>query len=75
MDRSLESIREGIACGKLPGVDCVVAWYGPGRGQHCAVCDRRILGVELGVNCDLPDGRTVSFHAQCYAMWRAVLGA
>ena len=67
-------IRTGIACGRLPNVDCAVTWYGPGRGQQCAVCDHRILATELSVDCDLPGGSTVRFHAQCYAMWQAVLG-
>jgi hypothetical protein len=69
----LARIQEGIACGRLPIVDCVVTWYGPGRGQRCAACDRRILSTELGIDCDLPGDKTIWLHVRCYALWQSVL--
>jgi hypothetical protein len=65
-------IRKSIAEGRLPRIDCLVTWLGPGRGQVCAVCSGRILGSELSVECDLPDKRTLWFHSRCYDEWLSV---
>ena len=73
MDPLMARIQEGVTCGRLPKVDCVVTWYGQGRGQLCAACDQRILGSEVSVDCDLPDGETVKFHAKCYTLWHSLL--
>jgi hypothetical protein len=73
MDTLMAQIREGMARGRLPCVDCAATWYGPGRGQRCAVCDHRILGSELGIDCDIPDGTTLRLHARCYEVWHSLL--
>jgi hypothetical protein len=64
-------MREGIRSDCLPDVDCLVTWFGPGRGEVCVVCASRILGSDVSVACDLPGGRTVQFHARCYEKWLA----
>jgi hypothetical protein len=74
MDDLLARIQDAVTAGLLPGVDCLVTWYGPGQGHVCAVCTHRILGTELAVDCDLPDSTTVRFHARCYRLWQTVLG-
>jgi len=33
-------IQSLITAGNLPCEDCVVTWYGDGRGRRCAACDR-----------------------------------
>jgi hypothetical protein len=66
-------IREDIVRGRLPNIDCAVAWYSPGRGQQCAACAQRILSTELGIDCDMPGDQVVRFHARCYALWQSVL--
>jgi hypothetical protein len=73
MDPLMERIQEGVTAGRLPSIDCIVTWYGPGRGQHCAACDQRILGTEVSVDCDMPDEATLRFHARCYALWHSLL--
>lgn len=65
-------IRKSIREGRLPRTDCLVTWLGPGRGQVCAACSDRVLGSEILVECDLPDGRTVWFHSRCYDEWLSV---
>jgi hypothetical protein len=65
-------VRKGLQDGHLPRTDCLVTWFGPGRGEICAVCAGRILGSEIAVECDLPDGRTLWFHSLCYDVWRSV---
>lgn len=62
-------IRKSIQEGRLPRIDCLVTWLGPGRGQVCAVCSNRVLGSEILVECDLPDERKLWFHSQCYDRW------
>lgn len=73
MDDLRTRIRTSIRDGCLPGVDCLVTWYGPGRGQLCEACGHRMLGSDLAVECDLPDGGTIRFHAPCYEIWRSEL--
>ena len=68
-------IKALLACGALPGEDCVVTWYGPGRGNRCAACDERILATDIEVACDLPGGGTLYFHSPCYDLWHAALPA
>jgi hypothetical protein len=75
MDALQTRIQEGIRDGSLPSVECLVAWYGPGRGQLCGACAERILGTELAVECDQPGGATIWFHAWCYDLWHAALGS
>jgi hypothetical protein len=75
MDDLRARIQEGIRDGSLPSVECLVAWYRPGRGQICDVCTGRILGTELALECDQPGGTTIWFHARCYDLWRSALGA
>src|SRR5437867_9416305 len=41
MDPLMVRIQDGITSGRLPKADCVVTWYGEGRGQHCTACDQR----------------------------------
>jgi hypothetical protein len=75
MERGLRAVRRRIAAGRLPREHCLIIWYRPGRGEPCAVCDRRILGTETGLHCDDPEGGTVHFHSRCYGVWyRAVKG-
>jgi len=68
-------IKEGMAAGTLPCEDCVVTWYGPGRGRRCAACDERILSTDVEIACDLPGGGTIYFHSPCYDVWQAALPA
>jgi hypothetical protein len=74
MDALRTRIEEGIRDGSLPATDCLVTWYGRGRGQVCVVCSQRILGSDVAIDCDLPGGTTAWFHAPCYELWRAVIG-
>ena len=73
MDDLRTRIREGVRDGSLPSVECLVAWYGPGRGQLCGACSERIRGAELAVECDQPGGTTIWFHARCYDLWHVAL--
>jgi hypothetical protein len=41
----------------------------------CAVCQRRILGGEVGMDCDLSRGETIWLHGRCYGVWQAALTA
>lgn len=73
MDDLRARIRDYVRDGLLPSADCLIAWYGPGRGQVCEACTGRILGRELAVECELRGGTTIWFHASCYGIWRSVL--
>lgn len=66
-------ITERIASGALPRENCLVTWYGPGRGNRCVACDERILGTDIEVACDLPGEGTIYFHSPCYDLWHAAL--
>jgi hypothetical protein len=66
-------ITERMSAGALPCVDCVVTWYGPGRGRPCAVCDEQILRTDVEIECDLPGGETIAFHSPCYELWQGAL--
>ena len=69
----LTQIRQRMAVGTLPCDDCVVTWYGAGRGRRCAACDQRILGNDAEIECDVPGGGTVYFHQACYNVWHSAL--
>ena len=77
MERERESLRlhiqERMSAGTLPCEDCVVAWYGHGRGSRCAACDQRILGIDSEIACDVPGGGTIYFHQECYEVWQSAL--
>jgi hypothetical protein len=64
-----------ITSGDLPCEDCVVTWYGQGRERLCAACDRRILGTDTEIECDVPRSGTIFFHLACYDAWQSVLAA
>jgi hypothetical protein len=66
-------IQEHIRDGLLPSVGCLIAWYGPGRGQICEACTGRILGREMAVECELRGGATIWFHASCYGLWHSMV--
>jgi hypothetical protein len=72
MDKMRTHIRESVQDGRLPSADCLVTWFGHGRGELCAVCARRILGSEVSVECDVAEGDAVWFHAACYDLWLSV---
>jgi hypothetical protein len=69
----LVRIQQLMAAGTLPCEDCVVTWYGSGRGRHCAACDQRILGTDAEIECDVPGGGTIYFHQPCYDVWHSAL--
>jgi hypothetical protein len=71
MDELRGRVQEGIRNGRLPKIDCLVTWFGIGRGQICAACASRILGSEVAVECELPDWPILWFHARCYDVWLA----
>jgi len=74
MDDALRSqIQDLVQHGDLPGVDCAATWFGSGRGERCGACQRRILGSEVAVECDVPAGGMVVFHAQCYDIWHSLV--
>ena len=66
-------VKEMMTAGTLPCEDCLVTWYGGGRGRRCAVCERRILRVDTEIECDVPGGGTIHFHLACYDVWQTVL--
>jgi hypothetical protein len=68
-------VRELISAGALPCEDCVVTWYGPGRGRHCSACGQRILGTDHEIQCDVAGGGTIYFHQACYEVWQSALAA
>ena len=72
MDNLRTRIQDDIRDGLLPNVDCLVTWFGPGRGEVCVACAGRILGSEVSIECDLPGGDTARFHARCYELWLSV---
>jgi hypothetical protein len=74
MDDLRTRIQEYIRDGLLPSDQCLIAWYGPGRGQICEVCTGRILGSEVAVECELRGGAVIWFHASCYGLWYSMLG-
>jgi hypothetical protein len=73
MDGLTRRIQDMITRGALPRVECAASWYGWGRGERCAACDRRILGSEVTVECDIPDGGAVVLHSQCYEVWYSLV--
>ena len=77
MEREREALRvriqELMSAGTLPCEDCVVTWYGRGRGRRCAACDQRILGTDSEIECDVPGGGTIYFHHACYEVWHSAL--
>lgn len=70
-DAHLRRIREKLASGELPKVDCRMTWHGPGRDSKCAACEEPIGAHEVEVECDLPNGGTIRFHQACYDLWVA----
>lgn len=68
-------IQDLVSSGGLPCEDCLVAWYGEGRGQRCAACDQRILSSHTEIECDVPGGGTIRFHLACYEVWQTILTA
>jgi hypothetical protein len=76
MDPLRVRIQALVSSGGLPCEDCLVTWYGEGRGRRCAACDRRILSSQTEIECDLPRGAgTIRFHLACYDIWQTVLTA
>ena len=77
MERESEALRVHIqalmSAGTLPCEDCVVTWYGRGRGRRCSACDQRILGIDNEIECDVPGGGTIYFHHACHEIWHSVL--
>jgi hypothetical protein len=65
-------IGNGIKKGHLPNVDCLVTWFASGRGEICVVCWNRILGSEVSVECEVPEGPPIWFHGPCYTEWLSV---
>jgi hypothetical protein len=68
-------IQDLMTAGTLPCEDCVVTWYGDGRGRRCAACEQYILGTDTEIACDVPGGGTIYFHLRCYDIWQSVLAA
>ena len=68
-------IAERMITGALPCRDCLVAWFGQGRGHQCAVCDAPITSPDTEIECDLPGGGTLYFHSPCFDLWHAALPA
>jgi hypothetical protein len=66
-------IRERMSAGTLPCEDCVVTWFGEGRDHRCAVCDEPITAPDTEIECDLPGGGSLHFHAPCFDLWHAAL--
>ena len=64
-------IRSKIKAGTLPvpldALDKV--WVGYGNGRACDACDDVITAADREYEIDLPDGRTIRFHAKCLAIW------
>jgi hypothetical protein len=71
----LVRIQERMGAGTLPCEDCVVTWYGPGRGLPCAVCDRPLRGTPDEIECDVHGGGTIYFHRACHTLWQSALAA
>ena len=67
-------VQELVTAGHLPCEDCLVTWYGEGRGRRCAACDQRLLGSDMEIECDVPGGDTIHFHVACYDVWQAIIG-
>jgi hypothetical protein len=72
-DELVLRITEQIAAGTLPCEDCVVTWWGQGRGRPCAACHQTIRPIDIETECDLPGGGTIYFHRACYLLWRGAL--
>jgi hypothetical protein len=66
-------VQELVTTGGLPCQDCLVTWYGEGRGHRCAACDQRILDSDMEIECDVPGGDTIHFHLACYGVWQATI--
>jgi hypothetical protein len=66
-------IQELMEAGSLPCEDCLVTWYGAGRGRRCAACDQRILSRHTEIECEVPGGGTIPFHLACYDAWQTIL--
>jgi hypothetical protein len=73
MDELIAAIVRRVASGALPKDECLVSWRQAGRGERCQVCDARVLGRELLVQCDFPGERTWHFHERCHQLWYAVI--
>jgi len=46
-----------------------MTWYGPGTGGICLACEQPIPDDDVEVECDLPGGRTIRLHRECYDVW------
>jgi hypothetical protein len=68
-------IEAGMSAGTVPCQDCLVTWFGEGRGHRCVVCEEPITSPDTEVECDLPGGGTVYFHNACFDLWHAALPA
>jgi hypothetical protein len=66
-------VRDLMTDGHLPCEDCLVTWYGEGRGRWCAACDQRILSRDTEIECGVPAGGTIVFHLACYDAWQSIL--
>lgn len=71
-DDKLRSLaRDRIADGRLPVVFSHSMQAGHGSGATCCVCEQPIepQHIEYEVT-DLRDGRALSFHFACHAIWQ-----
>jgi len=73
MDELESTIQAAIIRGQLPREDCLAAWFSSGRGQRCAGCEQRVLGTQVAVDCEIPDGLDIVLHVRCYELWRALM--
>ena len=66
------TIREKLATGTLPRERCRITWFGPGTGQLCAACERRILAPEVECECEITDGQPIFLHRACFEVWNGL---
>ncbi|HEV8614069.1 MAG TPA: hypothetical protein VGU22_01115 [Methylomirabilota bacterium] len=56
------TIREKLPTGTLPREKCRITWFGPGTGQTCVACDRRIVAPEVECECEIADDESIFLH-------------
>ena len=64
-------VREKMERGYLPTTRPTAVWTGFGSGEFCRACGDVIAPRQIRHAFDLDDRDTLSFHADCYALWDA----
>jgi hypothetical protein len=62
-------IRRKLAGGSLPSKGVCTAKAGRKQEEHCAACSRDIPSSDTVVEIVASNGRRISLHTDCFAIW------